>query len=298
MIFFLYGEDTYRSRKKLHEIIDAYRAKAGADLNFYRFDAEEQDSAEIKSVFGSSSLFGSKKFIVIERASFLPDDMAQALKTARASTESIVVLRDEGGDKKHIEKFSRIADKVQEFEPLRGAQKLRWMLAQAAQRGLRLSEPEKARIVSHADLWGVINELDACALSDNRSSARHAGSGETIFRLGDTFLNSPREALRIMFSLFESRDDMGVFVYSASHIRTLAVVRAFADRGREVPSSFGIHPFVVKKAGQVVYFSTLTRLTNTMKKFFEEDFYCKIGLSRPGESLVRILLGTREKTRS
>lgn len=299
MIYFLYGEDTYRSRRKLNEIINEYRLRAGNDINVHRFDAQDQDIAELKRAFGLPSLFGGKKLVVIERAFFLPDDVIKLLVSARSSKDNIVVLWDEGGsDKKQIQKISDIADKTQTFEPLRGAQKLQWILAEASQRGLRLTEREKAEFASHADLWGIANELDVWALSRDPFSARSAAGGETVFRLGDTFLHSPKEALGIMFSLFESQDDGSVFAYSASHIRTLAIVKAFADRGQEVPSSFGMHPFVVKKAGPIVRFSAFSRLTNTMKKFFEEDFYCKIGLSRPRESLVRILLGAHQETRS
>ena len=68
MIYALYGSDTYRSRKKLNEIIEAYRQKAGADIDFHRFNAQEHDCANLKGIMATSSLFAQKKLVVVEYA--------------------------------------------------------------------------------------------------------------------------------------------------------------------------------------------------------------------------------------
>lgn len=291
MIYFLYGEDTYRSRRKLNEIIEEYRKKAGSDIHVYRFDIQDQDIAELKRACGTASLFSAKKLIIIERAFSLPDDFFTTLKAAQKHKDIIVVLWDEGADKKQIQKISAIADKTQAFKTLGTAEKSRWILAEGAKRGVRLSLADRAYFISVPDLWGVSNELDAYALSGGQVCAARLREPETIFRLGDTFMSAPKEALKIMFSLFEAQDEFSIFAYCTNHIRTLAVVSAFAQRGQNVPSLFGIHPFVVKKATAAVRFTSHPRLARTLKKFFEEDYYCKIGLSRPRESLFRILLG-------
>ena len=64
MIYLLYGEDTFRSRKKLAEIIEQYRAKMGSDLNVRRVDAEEEDLAVVLGgVLEAGSLFVQKKLV-------------------------------------------------------------------------------------------------------------------------------------------------------------------------------------------------------------------------------------------
>ena len=43
MIIFLYGEDSYRSKEKLNEIINRYKESHKNELNLRRFEGEDLD---------------------------------------------------------------------------------------------------------------------------------------------------------------------------------------------------------------------------------------------------------------
>lgn len=114
---------------------------------------------------------------------------------------------------------------------------------------------------------------------------------KAIFRLGDTFFTSPREGLRTLLGmLHEGRDDFNIFSYMANHARTLVTVKHYSGSGKNVSASHGIHPYVIQKASSIVRAIPLERLRGTLRKFFEEDFKIKTGVTKPRDSLVRFLV--------
>lgn len=139
-----------------------------------------------------------------------------------------------------------------------------------------------------------LEELKAyCSkIQEFKEKATEPADTKGIFRLGDSFFTDKKEALRNLMSLLdEGHEEMGIFSYLLNHARTLATVKFYRDRQKEVPASHKIHPYVVKKA------SALTRplppdyLPRILNRFFEEDFKIKTGQSKPKESLISILLG-------
>ena len=72
MIYFLFGPDTYSSRKKLGGIITAFQKKAGDGVTsgLVRVDVGDDPDA-VFSVGRTASLFSKKELVVLERVSVL-----------------------------------------------------------------------------------------------------------------------------------------------------------------------------------------------------------------------------------
>ena len=68
MIFFLYGQDVYRSRAKLREIIEHYKKARKSGLNLKVFDFKKADFQDFKDVIRSVSMFNEKKLIILKNA--------------------------------------------------------------------------------------------------------------------------------------------------------------------------------------------------------------------------------------
>ena len=62
MIYFLYGEDNYRSKKKLDEIIDGYKKAHKSGLNLIRLDAKEKQFSDFTDFFKVVSMFAEKNW--------------------------------------------------------------------------------------------------------------------------------------------------------------------------------------------------------------------------------------------
>lgn len=300
MNYLLHGPDTYRSRKKLREIVAAYRAKAATrGLNMHAFDASEDDLERFAAAAAGGTLFAAKKLIVLERPFSAPrqfDTVKGVLAGTHKKSDILLIVWDEVLDtegKKRLKSTEKYFDKQQECSPLTGAQLARWIREEAAERGVSLSGAEQAALAERygTDLWRMAQEVEKVAVGGGISGAsRGARRQPTVFELGDTFFSSPREARRLLLSLLDAgEDERGMFAYLAGHARTLLIVKASMERGIAVPAAAKIHPFVAKKAGAAARSLPLARLVRILERFFEEDRKIKTGMSAARESLLQLL---------
>jgi len=112
-----------------------------------------------------------------------------------------------------------------------------------------------------------------------------------IFRLGDTFFVSKKDALRNLLAVFfKGHDEMQVFSYLANHSRTLLTIKSYLEQKKPVSPAHKIHPYVAKKAQAIVGPATPGYFFAFLKKFLEEDHKIKTGQSKPRESLLNLIL--------
>lgn len=304
MNYLLYGADTFRSRRKLREIIDAYRQKAGTAFSLHRFDAEEDDLSRIPAVAGGRSLFEQKSLIVVERPFTFPRQfgfVAAALELSAKDKAVLILLWDGavgiGQDaKKMLAGAEALAEKTQVFDMLKGDRLARWIQNEAHTRGLALTPAEVSRLSFGygGDLWALSGEIEKRVVGGAGGEVRDGGIGSgasaTVFQLGDVFLVSPKDALMILHRLIaQGEDAMRLFAYLAGYARTLLVVRAYLDRGSAIAPGHGIHPFVAKKAAAQVRTLPRSYLARVLTRFYEEDVKIKTGLAGPEEALVRMV---------
>lgn len=298
MILVLYGEDTYRSRQKLKEIIEAYRKKAGPCFNLEKLDAEENDFSGLKSLVQGVSLFSPKKLVIVESAFSSEKNFDYLLEAVQGLGEiksTFLVLWDRNLSAEslgRLEQIRSLVDGVQEFRSLTGRMLQGWVEEEAQKRGLKLYPAQFAHLASFgSNLWGLSNELDKMALTEIADFQKQDTRQYNIFQLGDTFFVSPQTALSTLLNLLhQGHDDFSLFSYLANHSRTLLTVKIYLDRGVAVSSHHKLHPYVIKKASVLARGLSQEKLQSLPGKFFEEDFRIKVGLSQPRESLLRMVL--------
>ena len=66
MIYFISGEDSYRSKQKLEEIIDGYKKVHKSGLNLIYIDAGGKNFNDFYSSFKITSMFAEKKLIILK----------------------------------------------------------------------------------------------------------------------------------------------------------------------------------------------------------------------------------------
>ncbi len=71
MIIFLYGEDTYRSRRKLEEIVAHYKEIHKSGLNLKYLDGKNADLSDVKGELQTASMFKEKKLLKPVKSGFL-----------------------------------------------------------------------------------------------------------------------------------------------------------------------------------------------------------------------------------
>lgn len=301
MIFALYGEDTYRSRKKLNEIIRQYKDKVGSTLNFYALDCEEENVREgLRPLLAGGSLFAEKKLAVIKHAFTgsageaipLIQEEAPHIKDSR---DIVLVLWDHDLDaptKKAIKGLTPFFTKSQDFTALLGSERMSWIREEAESRGLRL-RPDEAGVIASTekDSWSIVHTLDKMALAPEglRQSVRIRSGSATIFQLGDYMFTSRPQALHTLFTLLRQGEDaFPLFSYVAGHARTLLAVK-LSQEGKKITGLGKMHPFVLKKAGSAVRAMNRDTLAEAVRGFFEEDVRIKQGFCTPTESLLSLM---------
>lgn len=119
---------------------------------------------------------------------------------------------------------------------------------------------------------------------------REMSAGANIFQLGDTFFSSPIKGLYYLLGMLHGGyDDFNIFSYLLNHARTISLVKYYMNRREPAAAKHGIHPFVVKKAENIARLLPEDAPVEMLKVFFEEDCHIKIGLSRPRDSLIKVL---------
>ena len=296
MIYAIYGSDTYRCRKKLNEIIDAYRRKSGVHIDLHRFDASYDDVAKLKSIMNMQSLFMPKKLVVVENAlSEASMQMIDYAKSWKDTKDQHLVLIHEALDavsKKHLKAWEKFLTQSQEFGELEGAKKEAWIKSEAAERGVALApdDAKKLAIVT-ADSWSLVQEIEKIAVAGRREQEGYSGPMPTVFDLGDAFFTDKKAALGILHRLLENgQDEFGLFSYLVNRSRVLVAIKQCLEQKKSVPSWLGIHPFVIKKTENLTRALTLAQCGTFLPRFFEEDSRIKIGLSQPKDSLMQMLI--------
>lgn len=297
MIYTLYGSDTYRSRQKLNEIIQAYRNKSQTDADFHRFDAEDHNLSELQQIMQTSSLFNPKKFVVVDYA--FSGRMEAMIRIAsnwqHAKNQHLMLYHGslDASAKKYLKLWKPFITQSQEFEELKGSPKHAWIRKEAVGRGVALSDNDVHYIASvSSDSWSIIQEIEKRAvgktIKNNLTIIKHP----TIFDLGDIFFTDRKRALGMLqYMLAMGEDEFGLFSYLANRARSLVAIKQCMQHNKSVPSWLGIHPFVAKKTAQLARALTLRQCAFFVMQFFEEDWHIKVGISQPKDALIRILTG-------
>jgi DNA polymerase III delta subunit len=298
MLYFLFGPDTYRSRRKLNEIIAAYREKAGSELNFHRFDAEENDCAGLKAITEGGSLFYGKKLAVVEYPFNKPRDweiLYSLFEHAASQKDAVVVAWDRELDakgKKRLEEIKPRAEKIEEFDFLSGERLKKWIEAEARRRQMVLRpEDRQFSLALGGDLWAISHFFEKIALSAESHAVSRPPRSPNVFQLSDVFFADESRALGELLSLLDAgEDEARLFSYLAGQARNILLAGSYQSRGQEVSPAHGLHPFVVKKAGVIARMRPVGVWEEQLLEFFRADVNNKTGSRTPGESLIEILI--------
>ncbi|RJQ37226.1 hypothetical protein C4552_01870 [Candidatus Parcubacteria bacterium] len=290
MLFFVYGADTYRSRKKLAHIVADLEKKAGGALAVTRIDGAEAaagraDASPIKAVGRTASLFSEKELYVIERISEADASDWQYVKARLAEWNDdkrlAVVFWEGAADRTAKPYITAIAaatpkKQCQEFKMFTPALAERWIAAEAAARGLMLSAHEIGMLAERfgGDTWALAHEMEKIA--HGWSVTREAARGDMIWHFADSFLQNRLRAFRPLYAILAAGEEPIAIVGAlASSLRALAQVWHGLRHNDVARSTARLHPFVVKKhagiAGRLdraaiaAYFADLARADRELK---------------------------------
>lgn len=307
MIIIIHGEDTFRSGKKLKELVNQYKAqKSGA--NFLALEGggeEKEDFARLEEFLKSESMFEEEKLLVLKNFLARQKKESFTLVEQYADNSKVVVLLYEGGKRK--ENQLPPGSQVLYFPLLRGRKLGEWLLQEAKEMkgdvDLELAQylirnitpdlidqtPRTKKIESEIKdedktrlLYNELKKLLAFNVKPTKDDADkivNKISEENIFELIDLLISEKKEkSLRMLREKTEAGEDpLKIFNLVSRQIRNLIMVKEMTVGGRKLP----LHPYVIKKsAAQAERFSS-ENLKNAYKFILDLEIKIKTGLISP-----------------
>jgi len=303
MIFFLYGEDTFRSSQKLNEIVKHYKEIHKSGLNLKSIDLIEKEFQEFKNNASTISMFDEKKLIVLKNVSSNKNFQEDFLKNNGyfINSSDVFLFFEEGvPENNKFFKFLKKKTKNQEFEPLEGAKLKNWIKKE--------SENYKAKIEINAldalvefvgnDLWQMENEIKKL-VSFRKGKVIEKKDVEImvkpkietdIFETIDAIASrNKKRALELLNKHLENGDSP---LYLLSMInfqfRNLLIIKDLIEKNKpyyNFQKITGLHPFVIKKSYNQAQRFSLQELKKIYQKIFQVDLNIKTGKLDPNAAL-------------
>ena len=308
MIIYLYGPDTFRSRRYLHEQVAKFKkARDPGGYNVDVLDAKKESPEKIMGAILAMPFLAERRLVVLEnllasnKKEFLAD-FAGRLKAGRLpdntviivwQTEAIAKIKEAG----ELDKLLKKEQYAQEFEQLAGSQLLTWIKQELARLGTSAEPAALDLLVKElfGDVWALQGVLEQLASYAGQRAITTADVSlfiekkfaDAIFSLIDELVaGRPKEALR---RLLEQRrfgsEDGYIFLMALRQFRVILAMRDALDRDQRITSDelakqLKIHPFVAKKSLPIARKFPLPTLSARYRELLEIDRQTKTG---PGE---------------
>ena len=140
MIYFLFGEDEFRSRQKVEQIKEKFfKDSQNPSLNFARFRKEDLNFAKIKSQAATAPFLAKKRLLILEEIFEAPKDFREELyeylSENKLPEETVLVIWEKGkGDQREkLFKFLNKPKTVQEFKSLSTLELEKWIKEKVAE---------------------------------------------------------------------------------------------------------------------------------------------------------------------
>lgn len=271
MYYLIHGEDTYRSRKKLEELVQNL-AVSGEVL---RFDASHDGVAGlVEERCRGGNLFGAEPLLVVQYPlSGTPENRERFLDASAnfKQTSAVIIFWEMSIETAHqskksqakrartpktdsrLQAFFNNADAVFEFSCLANSAFETYVNEMASAKKIALSESEIRALAreSGGDLWMAAHELEKYALTGSFDHHARAMVSEKLFDFMDALMvgNQARA-----FELWESARQSGfeehfILAALAGTIRNMLKVKSILPFNPDYRrlAEFGMHEFVLKK---------------------------------------------------
>ena len=302
MIVFLYGQDSFRSRLKLKEIVDEYQKVRRSGLNLFYYDFQKDEFTDFKEKTGLIPMFAEKKLIVLENILSNPDlsqRFLDHLKNRKENKKDDILIFFETNDFKSnnaLFAFLIKTAKTQEFKPLFGQKLLQWIKKEARDLNTEISPlaAEKLVVSFGNDLWGLSNEIKKLASFKNYKkiepedidSLTKSKIETNIFKTIDAIAASNRvSALKLVGQHLEKGDSAVYLLTMINYqFRNILSVKNFCQRGKSfqaILKNSGLNNFVARKCYFLAQKFSFVKLKKIYSKILETDLKIKTGKISP-----------------
>lgn len=310
MIIFLYGEDSYRARQKLNEIIEEYKKihKSGLSLRIFDYQDLKTVLDDLKTEIYQTSMFREKKLLVVTHIfsnQGLKEEFFKKLKDFISSDDLILIYEERRiNEKDFLFEFLKKNAKCQKFELLGGQKLKNWAKKEFEIYGKKVS-PEIIDILVVSvgnDLWRLSNEIRKLASFKKEGAIKKEDINtlvrtkvETdIFETIDAIAQkNKKKAIELLHKHLEKGDSPLYLIAMINfQFRNLLIVKDFIEKHNSyniILKKSGLHPFVVKKSYYQSQKFSFEELKKIYRKIFQVDLEIKTGKIEPEVALDMLI---------
>lgn len=299
MIIFLYGQDTYRMKKKLKEIVDKYKKVRTSGLNLRYFNGES--FKDFKDDIRQVTMFKEKKLAIVLNP-FENEEFKEKLLEHREFLESddLIVIYQEGKINKNnaLRKYLIKNAKSQEFELLTYAKLRSWSNNEFEKYNARIDAQALDKLIEYvgSDLWRMSNEIKKLSsykknveMKDIKLLIRSSTETDIFKTIEAIAQKNKKQALSLLHQHIE-KGDSPVYLLSMVNFqfRNLLIVKDLIKKAKpyySIVKESGLHPFVVKKTYYLAQQFSFEQLKKIYQKIFKLDMQIKTGKVEPATAL-------------
>ncbi|MEK7664593.1 MAG: DNA polymerase III subunit delta [Patescibacteria group bacterium] len=304
MIIFLYGEDTYRSRQKLNEIVEHYKKIHKSGLNLIYIDAEKDNFNDLTDSLKIISMFLEKKLIVLKNIfsnQGLQEGFLKEINKLRETKDIIVVFEEEKVDARNkLFKALKKEAKCQEFNLLKGIALLNWIKNEFKKNNAKADFGIEGIILNYIgnNLWQIKNEIKKLADFKAGSPIKKEDIDllirpkieNDIFKTIDALaLKNKKQALSFLYKHIEQGDNIFYLISMIAYqFKNLLIIKELQEQQNPysaIVKKSNLHPFVVKKNYYLCNQFSLQDLKKIYQKIFQADLDIKTGKAEPETAL-------------
>jgi len=315
MIIFLYGEDSYRAREKLKEIIAEYKKihKSGLNLKYLDFskkESEEASFANFKDGIRQISMFKEKKLAVITNPFLNISFKEMFLKEVKdfIKSDDLILLcqEDKVNGNDSLFKFLKKNVKCQEFNSLGGQKLKNWVKKEFEKYKAKIETPVLEKLIDYVgnDLWRLSNEIKKLVSYKGKPAFAKASAGQREIKTQDIELlvrskietdifktidaiaqKNKKQALKLLHKHLEKGDSPLYLLSMINYqFRNLLIVKDLIQKQKPynvILKKSGLHPFVFRKNYSQSQQFSFSELKKTYQKIFQVDLDIKTGRVEP-----------------
>ncbi len=304
MVILIYGQDNYRSRLKINEIIESYKKTNEKGFDLKCFEAEDISFQDLKNELKKKSMFREKKMIIIRNPFSSPSFKEKFLKEPEEIIKAgdIVLFYEDKAISENDPLLTLLLkrSRYQEFKPLKGQELKNWIKEEIKSYRGQASEAAILKLMEYIgnDLWRAANEIKKL-VSHSKLRMIEVRDVElmvkpvietSIFTTVDAIAaKDKKKAFRLVKKHIENGDSP-LYILSMINFqfRNLLTIKDLLEKGRpyySLPKLTSLHPFIIKKSYSQTSKFTLSELKKIYQKIFQVDIDIKRGRLEPSAAL-------------
>jgi len=300
MIIFLYGEDSYRSREKLNEIINRYKKSHKNELNLRRFESKGLDFEDFRNELQIMPMFKEKKLLILSdvfsNEKFKEEFLKNSNKTADA--DYVIVFYEDKAVlcSDPLFKFLKKEAKIQEFSTLNSQRLKNWLKKEFGKYQVEVGAAVLDKLIKFvgSNLWQLSNEVKKLVAfkKGGKIEVRDVELlvkpkvDTAIFKTIDAIaLKHKSQALNLLHRHLEKGDSPVYLLTMINYqFRNILEIKDLLERGKPLSCS-KLSYFVAKKSYEQAQQFSLDELKKIYRKIFEVDYNIKKGKIEPQTAL-------------